>query len=65
MEKIYPSVPIKSQAEGSVVLNWKLTTLMIVSRIFGFRNDQRNGINRTVMGPHRKIRKRLEEYVEF
>ena len=35
-----------------------------VSRMFGFRNHQRNGINRTVMGPHRKSRKRLEEYFE-
>ena len=33
-----------------------------VSRMFGFRNHQRNGINRTVMGPHRKSRKRLEEF---
>ena len=26
LEKIYPSVTIKSQAEASVVLNWKLIT---------------------------------------
>ena len=35
-----------------------------ISRIFGFRNDQRYGINKIVMGPHRKSRKKLEEYFE-
>ena len=33
-----------------------------VSRIFGFRNDQHNGINMIVMGPQRKSKNRLEEY---
>ena len=35
-----------------------------ISRIFGFRSDQRYGINKIVMGPHRKNRKKLEEYFE-
>ena len=35
-----------------------------VSKIFGYKNYQRNGINRIVIGPHRKSRKRLEEYFE-
>ena len=35
-----------------------------VSRIFGFRTDQRFGINKIVREPHRKCRKRLEEYLE-
>ena len=36
-----------------------------ISRIFGFRNNQRIGIiNRTVKGPYRKCKKRLEEYFE-
>ena len=29
LEKIYPSVTIKSQAEASVVLNWKRITLIM------------------------------------
>ena len=45
LEKIYPSVTIKSQTEASVVLNWKRITLN-VSRILGFRNDQKIVFNK-------------------